>query len=140
MKPKVEFNYRLSLIAVVIILAVAMLVYFYTGKTNNQSSNNQAPTATSTTSKSSQNLIDFAQYLSNQGATLYGIADCDHCQNQKDMFGDALSKINYVDCGISATVCADNNIGAYPTWVIGGKQYVGEQSIDQLKKITNYNQ
>merc|ERR1712224_82448 len=43
-------------------------------------------------------LENIATKLSDKNATLYGAANCPYCIKQKEMFGDHIDKIQYVDC------------------------------------------
>lgn len=65
------------------------------------------------------NLQEFAQCLTENGATVYEAWWCPHCQDQKAMFGSAYRYIDNVECGgargqLNANLCPD--ITATPTW------------------------
>lgn len=77
-----------------------------------------------------------AKCLTEKGATMYGTEWCDRCQSQKKMFGKSFKLINYVDCDRNKAECKEKGIRGYPTWVINGEKYPGEQSIDYLKALT----
>ncbi|MEK6832468.1 MAG: hypothetical protein AABY32_00340 [Nanoarchaeota archaeon] len=83
-------------------------------------------------------LDEFAQYLTNANATMYGTSWCSHCQNQKKLFGKSFKYINYVDCDRESEVCALEGITGYPTWKINGTSYPGEKSLLELSQLTNY--
>lgn len=80
---------------------------------------------------------EVAQYIGSH-SVLYVQTGCSHCLDQEALFGDNYKYLTTVDCVTSPNACIVNNITATPTWVIGGKDYVGVQSIDTLKKLTNY--
>jgi foldase protein PrsA len=91
--------------------------------------------------KEYSNLEDFANCLTEKGAKMYGAYWCSHCNAQKDMFGDAKSKLPYVECdengeGANIEECTTNNIQGFPTWVINGEQYMGKQSFEKLAELT----
>jgi len=91
-----------------------------------------------------QDTTALAKYLTDKGFKLYGTFWCSHCQDQKDMFGDAIKYINYIECskpdGNSQTeVCADAGIKLYPTWEFpDGQKVPGVMTIDNLIKISGY--
>lgn len=81
-----------------------------------------------------------AKCLTEKGAKMYGAYWCPHCQNQKNDFGDSFQYINYVECDAKGpngnpTACELAGIQGYPTWVIGGAKYSGEQDLSTLAKI-----
>jgi len=83
---------------------------------------------------------NFAKCLTQNGATLYGAYWCPHCVNQKNLFGSSLKYINYVECdsqgeNAKPELCKQNNIAGYPTWIINGTHYEGEQSLQQLSSL-----
>lgn len=83
---------------------------------------------------------DAAQYIGNH-SIVYVQAGCVHCKDQEDLFGNNWKYINSLDCIASQTntqICINENITGTPTWVINGKQYVGEQSIQTLENLTGY--
>ena len=72
---------------------------------------------------SSSNLAmdDFAQCITDSGATFYGAWWCPHCNDQKDAFGSSMKNIVYVECsnpqGNARTpACTAAGIEGYPTW------------------------
>jgi parvulin-like peptidyl-prolyl isomerase len=89
-----------------------------------------------------KNLDDFAKCITASNATFYGASWCTHCNNQKDMFGSSLQYVNYVECAVEGQpnvqtkACTDAGISGYPTWIINGKSYPGEQTLANLAKLT----
>jgi len=91
--------------------------------------------------KNDDNLSDldkFAKCISEKGATMYGAEWCGHCQNQKKMFGDSFKYVNYVECPDpnNQALCEQKGITGYPTWIINGLPYAGEQSFEKLSELT----
>lgn len=90
---------------------------------------------------SSDDLISFAQCLTDQGLTMYGAYWCPHCSAQKDLFGSAFSEINYVECAEGQADsqperCVAAEIEAYPTWIdASGTPYVGGHTLEELGTI-----
>lgn len=80
---------------------------------------------------------EFAQCLTERGATMYGAWWCPHCDNQKELFGSAFDQVNYVECSTAARTmnqtCQDAGIEGYPTWKFeDGSRLGGEQSLESL--------
>ena len=84
----------------------------------------------------------FAQCLTESGATFYGAFWCPHCNEQKQLFGSSQKYINYVECSLpdrsgQTTICNEEDITAYPTWVFGdGKRQEGRLSIIELSQLS----
>jgi thiol-disulfide isomerase/thioredoxin len=67
-------------------------------------------------------LDDFARCLGQKKAVMYGAFYCDHCKDQKDLFGDSAQYIPYVECVEKGTrketeQCKALNIRRTPTWI-----------------------
>ena len=75
---------------------------------------------------------EFAQYLTEQGAIMYGTEWCPHCKNQKALFGNSFQYINYIDCDKESNICDAAEVKGFPTWEIDGRLYPGEQSFEEL--------
>jgi glutaredoxin len=75
-----------------------------------------------------------AKCLTANNTVMYGTSWCPHCQNQKKAFGASFQYINFVDCDADAAACTDAGIQGYPTWIINGTSYAGEQNIYDLAK------
>ena len=79
----------------------------------------------------------FATCLFEKGATMYGTEWCSHCQNQKKTFGKSFKYVDYVDCDKDRDECLRNGVKGYPTWIINGEKYSGEQSLQRLASLTD---
>jgi glutaredoxin len=75
---------------------------------------------------------NFAKCLSQKNAVMYGAEWCGHCKNQKAMFGDSFKYVTYVECTTNQATCDANGVQGYPTWIINGKAYPGEISLESL--------
>ncbi|MEM4711314.1 MAG: peptidylprolyl isomerase [Candidatus Woesearchaeota archaeon] len=90
----------------------------------------------------SKNLDDFAKCLTEKEVKMYGAYWCPHCENNKKQFGESWKYVTYVECAvegqpqIQTQACIDANIEGYPTWIINGKKYPGEQSLATLARLT----
>ena len=78
----------------------------------------------------------FAQCLAEKDITMYGTEWCSHCKNQKAMFGKSFQYIDYVDCDKYSGECAKAGVKGYPTWVIDGQNYPGEQQLYRLAQLS----
>ncbi len=88
-------------------------------------------------------LTNLALHLKKINAKMYGAYWCPHCTQQKEMFGNAIKSINYVECdprgeNAKPNLCKIAKVTGYPTWEINGKQYVGVQSLEELAKSSGY--
>jgi hypothetical protein len=88
-------------------------------------------------------LRDFARCLSDKGAVFYGAFWCDHCREQKEMFGAAFEHVRYVECGVignpraQTQVCSTKEIKSYPTWEFAdGERRKGIQPFAALAEKT----
>lgn len=85
---------------------------------------------------------EFAQCITESNATMYGTYQCGHCQNQKDMFGEAFEYIDYIECtdpdsGGQITECQEVGITGYPSWIFGdGTLIPGEMPLEKLAELT----
>jgi hypothetical protein len=81
----------------------------------------------------------FAQALSASGTKMYGAFWCSHCNNQKNLFGDAKSELPYIECSnpdrTQTQAAIDAGISSYPTWVFSdGSRHIGELSFEALSE------
>ena len=87
-----------------------------------------------------------AVHLTQSGAKMYGASWCPHCQEQKELFGLAASRLPYVECspggqGTPQTEeCRAARITTYPTWVINGKRTEEVMTLPQLAEATGFQQ
>lgn len=93
------------------------------------------------TASSPADVVAFAQCLATKKVTMYGAYWCQHCQNQKALFGDAFKYVPYVECTENTKLCADKGVEGFPTWFApdgkgGEAKLVGEQSFADLAKAS----
>lgn len=85
----------------------------------------------------------FATCITNSGATFYGAFWCSHCADQKELFGDSVDLLPYVECDPSGknadvSACAAAGIVTYPTWIFAdGTKTEGVESFEELSKATS---
>jgi uncharacterized membrane protein len=97
-------------------------------------------------SKSGTAEFQLAEYLTKQGAKMYGAYSCSHCYEQKQLFGkQAWEKVNYIECIPDAKnhkpqpeLCQKAGIKGFPTWEINGKLNPGAKKLAKLAEITSY--
>ena len=82
----------------------------------------------------SGNLDGFAQCLSEKGAKMYGRNTCPHCINQKALFGDSFSYIDYIECSSNPEQCV--GLEGVPTWEINNQLYPGEKTLNQISQFS----
>jgi hypothetical protein len=81
---------------------------------------------------------EFAQCLTEQGATFYGAWWCPHCTNQKTAFGDAFDYVDHIECSVLGSRkindrCQEADIEAYPAWEFSdGSRIFGYQDMKTL--------
>ncbi len=84
-----------------------------------------------------------AKHLQSIDAKLFGGYTCPRCAEQRELFGDAISYIDYYEChpegkNSRSEACRSEGIVAWPTWLINGKLYLGLRSLEQLAKLSGY--
>jgi glutaredoxin len=63
-----------------------------------------------------------ARCLAEKKVTMYGAMWCDHCKEQKELFGDSFRYVPYVECTVNGTrkiteECKSLGIRRTPTWI-----------------------
>ena len=81
---------------------------------------------------------ELAKCLANSGATLYIANYCDHCQEQKSIFGDAFKHLSTFDCAENKIQdCIDAGVKRVPTWKFSdGTILEGMQSLSDLAEAS----
>ena len=92
---------------------------------------------------SSEEAIRVSKALQEAGAKMYGAFWCSHCAEQKLTFGqEAMATFPYVECfpdgwqkgNEGNPACNAAGVKAFPTWIIKGQTFEGEQTFDQLEE------
>ena len=97
----------------------------------------EAPTTPKVNTASAETTA-IAQCLTDKGAKFYGAFWCPHCHDQKEMFGDAIQYIDYIECdsrgeNSQTEVCLAADITSYPTWIFAdGEKLVGARAPEEL--------
>jgi uncharacterized membrane protein len=85
-----------------------------------------------------------AIHLAESGAVMYGAHWCDHCQQQKALFGESAKRLPYVECSTGAqgtpqtAQCRNRQIKSYPTWFINGQRYEEVLTLARLATLTGF--
>jgi cytochrome c553 len=87
-------------------------------------------------------MATFGRCLKSKGAVFYGASWCPHCHAQREMLGDAMDYVKYVECSVDGTrettaACHAAKVTSYPTWKFAdGSKESGEQSLEELAAKT----
>lgn len=98
---------------------------------------------TSTDSKNLDYKTKLAKHLQEKGFVLYGAFWSADVVKQKQLFGEAIQNIDYVECdrsGISSNSdeCIAQKVEYYPTWIMEGVQYKGIKTLSELAQISGF--
>jgi parvulin-like peptidyl-prolyl isomerase len=98
-----------------------------------------AAPVSSTTTVTVQSNNQFIQCLAEKNAVLYGAKWDSSTSQQKMAFGaSAMEDLTYIECAVDGDyktqtdACQRAGIVAYPTWIIGGRKYLGVHTPQQL--------
>ncbi len=79
-----------------------------------------------------------AHCLAAKKVTMYGAVWCEHCKDQKELFGDSFKYVPYVECTVNGSrkiteECKSLGIRRTPTWLFpDGERREGVVPLDQL--------
>jgi len=80
--------------------------------------------------------IKLAQCLTENGVKMYWTERCGHCKNQKKLFGEAFTHVDYTDCDADKKKCVDAWVQWFPTWIDSEwNPYPGTQNLEKLANI-----
>ncbi len=101
----------------------------------------EEPAEETTEETEAEDLAGFAECLAEKGAVLY-VYDKNNV-DQIEMFEGFFDRyLQFVDCKVEENpqiqkeVCDDANVKGYPTWIINNEIYKGEQTLDDLSRIS----
>lgn len=87
-------------------------------------------------------LDQFARCLTEKKVVMYGSFLCPHCQEQKELFGDAWPYVQYIECSMPGSrqmtaACSAAHIQHVPTWVFpNGQRREGMTPLKELSDRT----
>lgn len=119
---KIKLTKKLSIdsTTLIIILAVLLLVVYFTYFRGNGDIGPGAETVKCIASKS----------------TIYISTGCVACKAQEELFGDNFKYLNIVNCLVEGQKCSQANVTKVPTWFIQGQRIEGVQQIENLINLT----
>ena len=87
-------------------------------------------------------LENLAKCLSERGMKFYGAYWCSWCKKEKELFGEAVEYLPYVECVDEETKemtaeCQEVGISSFPTWQLpNGELSSGFKSIEELSELS----
>jgi hypothetical protein len=83
----------------------------------------------------------FARCVASKNVKMYGLYWCEHCAEQKEMFGAAFKYVPYIECGIKGQrgelpTCKDAGVKLFPTWQFADERHEGTLSLDTISDKT----
>lgn len=110
---------------------------------NLQTANSQEASTQETSSQETISTASaaFAQCLTSKSMKFYGSKNCSWCAKEKELFGESLQYVNYIECtgddGQFTKACQDANITSFPTWQLpDGTKESGYKTLEQLAGIS----
>ncbi len=95
------------------------------------------------TTASAMDLDGFGRCLRRERATFYGASWCPQCHAQRELLGEAMRHVRYVECALegeprkSTDECKVAHIDGYPTWTFAdGTRVSGRVSLGYLAAKT----
>ncbi|HWR34437.1 MAG TPA: hypothetical protein VN622_01035 [Clostridia bacterium] len=73
-------------------------------------------------------LDNFSKCLAEKNAVMYGAFWCEHCKEQKDLFGSSFRYVRYTECAVKGAprqqtdICRNLAIVRYPTWIFADNE------------------
>jgi len=91
---------------------------------------------------SDEQLKTLAKCLSEKGAKFYGTFWCQWCNKQKEVFGQAVQYLPYIECADKETQqmtsqCQEAGISSFPTWEFFGEKTPGFKTPEELSQLAN---
>jgi len=92
--------------------------------------------------KSSDDKLEvLAKCLSEKGAKFYGASWCGWCKKQKELFGEAVQYLPYIECSEGGTQqmtseCQEAGVTSFPTWEFKGEKESGFKSLEELADLS----
>ena len=86
---------------------------------------------------------EFCDCVTFSGWRFYGRTGCGWCEKQKQIFGESIKYIVFIDCANTETACRSLNIDGFPTWIKftdDGEEldrYKGYSTLENLSNISN---
>lgn len=87
-------------------------------------------------------LENFAKCLSEKGMKFYGASWCSWCKKEKELFGEAVEHLPYIECIDEETEemtaeCQEAGISGFPTWGLpSGEMVSGFKTLEELSELS----
>lgn len=87
-------------------------------------------------------LENFAKCLSEKGMKFYGASWCSWCQKEKELFGEAVQYLPYVECTVEGSdeltaECQEAGITGFPTWQLPNDELIsGFKTLEELSELS----
>lgn len=120
---------------VLLIVVVSALLYMFSSSAKVISDGGYVTADAVNLDDTQDTSLNLAQCLTQKGVKMYGTSWCGHCNNQKAAFGESFKYIDFVDCDQRGDECSSAGVRGYPTWIINGASYPGEQSLERLASL-----
>jgi len=111
--------------------------------TSPQSSTVAAPKQEAVDAETQASRMALASHLEQIGAKMYGAYWCPYCKKQKELFGEAVSEINYIECDAKGEnpqpeLCRSAGVRGFPSWEINGQLHPGLHTLEELADLSGY--
>ena len=87
-------------------------------------------------------LEEFAKCLTEKGMKFYGAYWCSWCKKEKELFGEDVEHLSYIECIDEETEemiaeCQEVGISSFPTWQLPGGEIVpGFKTLEELSELS----
>lgn len=126
---------RKNLIPIAIILSALIIAGAIVGTTKIYLTEEKPPVEETS-------LETFAKCLSQKGMKFYGTFWCGWCNKQKELFGEAVQYLPYIECSDPETgqltpECQEASITSFPTWQLpNGEKSLGYKPLEKLAELS----
>jgi hypothetical protein len=143
-------HHKSFILTLAVVVFMGLLGVFLLGRGNaggdkKVAENSEGDVAGATTIGGDDYLANLAKSLRDQGAVLYGSYLSPETNEQKEMFKESASTLDYVECDAAGPdanpdECIAQKIETYPTWVFEGTQYKDVQELSTLAQMIGFSE
>ncbi|MCX6812776.1 MAG: hypothetical protein NTW79_04165 [Candidatus Berkelbacteria bacterium] len=136
----------LGVLLVVLVAVVLISVLLWKNVRRDQSANiagtSESGSVLGASTEDPDYLSSLTDDLKAKGFVLYGSSQSSETTRQKNIFGQAFSNLDYVECdpntsGANPDECSARGISVFPTWISGDQAFPGFQSVEQLQELAD---
>lgn len=143
-----KIYWKIFVVTLTIIALGGLAGIFLWNKSNNKEefSNNTSETVAGTTTIKNDDYTDrLAKSLSDKGMILYCSFNSEDCKAQKEMFGDSIQNLNFVECDAAGPdanpdECIGRGVSTYPTWIYQDEVIQGKLDLSELAKKIGFSE